>query len=141
MRERPGRNPRAAVITFLIEEGPQLLVRSVTFAGNKAIHSDELGNVLAVEVVESDPFIAAIQAHMTASSTRFSPGRHYWTGSMSGLLEVVKPARLPQDWPKTPSVASARLSHAIPALRLIGIDATLRRDKKGSLVTLDSGPG
>ncbi len=52
VRERPGATPRSAVIVFVIDEGPRLVVRSVTFSGNQGIPSDELGAVLA-EVIRA----------------------------------------------------------------------------------------
>ncbi len=55
VRERPGRLPRTAVVGFVIDEGPQLVVRTVTFLGNRNITSDELGAVLADVVRAGTP--------------------------------------------------------------------------------------
>jgi outer membrane protein insertion porin family len=55
VREQPGSAPRSAIVFFVIDEGPQLVVRSVTFVGNQGIASKELGAVLAEVVRVSTP--------------------------------------------------------------------------------------
>jgi len=55
VRERLGATPRSAVVVFVIDEGPQLVVRQVTFVGNQGIGSEELGAVLAEVVRASTP--------------------------------------------------------------------------------------
>ena len=62
VRERPGATARSMVITFVIDEGPQLAVRSVTFVGNEGIKSDELRAVLA-EVVRAGTPASGTEVH------------------------------------------------------------------------------
>lgn len=55
VRERQGRTPRSALVSFQIDEGPQLVVRSIAFTGNKGIEADELRAVVADVVRSTTP--------------------------------------------------------------------------------------
>jgi len=59
VRERPGATPRSALLEFVIEEGPQLFVRSVTFTGNEGLSSDELRRVLADVITSGTPALGS----------------------------------------------------------------------------------
>lgn len=91
---------------------------------------------VAVEVVEGDPVLLAVDAFAharfdylghTVPAGCFSP---VWEGTAADLLQELNDARgswerVPRHWPETPSVLSRRLRQAARGLRVSGIEVEL----------------
>jgi outer membrane protein insertion porin family len=106
VRERPGATPRSAVIVFTIDEGPQLVVRSVTFIGNESIASKELGDVLA-EVVRSGTPATGTEVHPIDDPV-----------GLEGKIKTARFGEPPAPAPETVLVEAAYLEAARAMARL-----------------------
>jgi hypothetical protein len=74
---------------------------------------------IAETVIESDPFALAIR--------QLVEDQGKWSGTSSGLLELLSPERPPRDWPRTPQGVGGRLTRLIPALEQAGVAVVQRR--------------
>ena len=80
---------------------------------------------LVDDVIDADPVATAIQRWSRSGSTA-------WKATTAELAEQLKPPVVPEDWPKTLALFSARLVAVAPALRARGIDVrSLPRTRAG----------
>ncbi|MEU0220949.1 hypothetical protein ABZ281_40565, partial [Streptomyces sp. NPDC006265] len=91
------------------------------------------------DVIDADPVATALTRWSATGSTE-------WRATTGQIDEVLRPpGPIPDTWPKTTALLSARLTSLAPALRQRGIDIRkLPRTSatRGFLITLrpDSGP-
>jgi outer membrane protein insertion porin family len=119
-------------IVFTINEGPELRVRGVEFAGNRAIRSDELANVVSVR---SYPFLGSIG---------LGKGGYVTGRQMQQDVERIVEHYRARGFPDIKVTADAATSRE--ALGMLGAVAagaeTISRDAKAIYVrfTIDEGP-
>jgi outer membrane protein insertion porin family len=106
VREQRGPNDRSAVVGFVIDEGPRLIVRGMEFKGNRGIPSDELKAVLA-DVIRATAPDPGTEVHSLTDPLQ-----------VEGRVKRFKFSDLPDPAPETVLVEPAYLEAAKAMARL-----------------------